>query len=85
MENGQEVADRLGGSGLGLPWITILDGEGKELTNSTGPEGNIGCPVKLEEQAYFVTMIERTVQHSDSDSIRKMQDALSAYAKSLAR
>ena len=83
MKNGQSVADKLGGKGQGLPWITILDANGEELVNSTGPDGNIGCPVKEQERAYFIEMIEKTKQHAGDEQIKQLAADLGEYAASL--
>ena len=83
MDQGQAVADELGGSGQGLPWITILDATGTELVNSTGPRGNIGCPVKEQERAYFIEMIEMTKQRAGDEQIKQLDSALAEYAASL--
>jgi len=83
MENGQAVADKLGGKGKGLPWMTILDATGKELVTSDGPGGNIGCPATEEEQAHFVSMVSETAQHADEATVEKLAAALKAYAATL--
>ena len=84
MKNGQAVGDQLAGKRQSLPWFTILDADGKELVNSTDPNGdNIGCPVKDTERAHFVSMIEHTAQRSDANEIKKVESALATYAESL--
>ena len=83
MENGQVVADKLGGGGEGLPWVTILDSEGEELVNSTGPRGNVGCPVIEQERAYFIQMLEKTQQRNSADDLEALSKALESYAASL--
>ena len=60
MKRGKEVADRLRDSQAGgIPWIAILDGEGKKLVTSDGPQGNIGYPAKPEEIAWFLEMLKK--------------------------
>ena len=83
MQDGKAVAGRLGGSGKGLPWMTILDAEGSELINSDGPEGNIGCPVGESEQAYFITMLRQTMQRTSDEDLDRLAAALKDYAASL--
>ena len=83
MTNGQTVADRLNGSGKGLPWMTILDATGKELVNSDSSEGNIGCPVSEGEQAYFMSMLKQTAQRTSDDTLNELAEALRAYAATL--
>lgn len=61
MKNGAEVALRLRGTAKGgIPWIVIVDSDGKALCNSDAPSGNVGCPVTPEEAAWFFSMLERT-------------------------
>ena len=81
MKHGDETANRLrGGSSGGIPWITILDGDGVELVNSDGPSGNIGCPITIEECAYFVGMIEKTMQRAPEGRVAAIARALDEYA-----
>ena len=82
MEHGDEIGkklrrDREGG----IPWIAILDSEGTELVTSDGPSGNIGCPITAEECAYFVTMIEKTIQHAPERRVAEIATALTAFAQ----
>ena len=82
MEHGDETGKKLRGDrGGGIPWITILDGDGEELVTSDGPNGNIGCPITEEECAYFITMIEKTIQHAPKGRIAEIADALEEHAK----
>jgi hypothetical protein len=82
MEQGGEVGTRLrdGRSG-GIPWMTILDGDGTELVTSDGPAGNIGCPITEDECAYFVQMIEQTIQHAPESRVAEIAKALDEYAQ----
>lgn len=84
MANGLAVVAKIRADASGgIPWMTIVDGTGKQLITSDGPNGNIGCPVSDEEQAYFVTMLEQTVQRSSAERIQKIASALGDYAKTL--
>ena len=67
--NGQAVADRLrsGHSGGGIPWMVILNADGKQLVTSDGPRGNIGYPSEPHEIEYFVAMLNQT-RHNLSDA-----------------
>lgn len=81
MEHGEEVAKLLRGKRTGgIPWITILNGEGKELITSDGPDGNIGCPIAEKECAYFVSMIAQTIQHAPDGRVAEIAKALDAFA-----
>ena len=65
MTNGKEVAARLMPKGSqGVPWMTILDESGTELTNSVGPQGNIGYPSEPSEIAHFADMLNKSKQRT---------------------
>lgn len=69
---------RAGHRGGGIPWMTILDGDGKELVTANGPKGNVGCPAQPEEIAWFRTMLERTgkrLQAADLDVVERHNKA----------
>ena len=82
MEHGDETARRLrGDQSGGIPWITILDADATELVTSDGPNGNIGCPITEQECAYFIGMIEKTIQHAPESQVAEIAKALDEYAK----
>ena len=58
-----------------MPWMVILDGDGKEMITSVGPEGNVGCPVQPAEIDHFVTMIQSS-SSSDEQRLEKIRVAL---------
>ncbi len=72
--HGPEVIERLGGAKKGLPWMAILDGEGKTLATGDDAAGqNIGCPYKDEEIAHFATMLKAsrvTLADADHEALR---------------
>ena len=83
MEGGQDVLtelknDRSGG----LPWMTILDGEGQEIISSVGPDGNIGFPVEPFEIEYFVEMI-KTASDASEEQLAAISEAMAENAKKL--
>ncbi|MBA2115353.1 thioredoxin family protein [Bremerella alba] len=41
----------------GVPWVAILDSDGKMLTNSNSSDGNIGFPSSEKGIAHFMTML----------------------------
>jgi hypothetical protein len=53
----------------GLPWFAFLDGDGKALIHSTGPQGNTGFPAKADEIAYFKTMLQAVKKKLTDDDI----------------
>lgn len=81
MQHGDEIGKQLRGDGGGIPWITIIDSEGAEIVNSDGPSGNIGCPISEDERAYFVTMIEKTIQHAPAGRVAEIAKALEEHAQ----
>ncbi|MEO6595945.1 MAG: hypothetical protein ABIP94_14430 [Planctomycetota bacterium] len=61
--NGKEINERLKGNRSGgLPWMVVLDAEGKEIVSSNlnGDGSNIGGPRSEEECAWFVEMLRKT-------------------------
>ncbi|MDB4417347.1 hypothetical protein N9293_00860 [Planctomycetota bacterium] len=84
--SGDAVAKRLRGERRGgIPWMVILDADGKELVSSDAPSGNIGCPVQPEEVAWFAEMLRRSTTRLDDDDVAGIQAELEAYAKTLRR
>ena len=81
MPDGQEMLNKYCKEPQGIPWFTILDGNGKELVNSTGPEGNVGCPVAESEIAYFMEMIEQTSKESTKESLASIKKSLEDYTE----
>jgi hypothetical protein len=66
--HGAEVIECLGGKEKGLPWLAILDAQGKTLATSEASGGNIGSPYKDEEIAHFVAMLQASrVNLTDAD------------------
>lgn len=79
--NAREVIARVrpdGGRG-GIPWMAVLDGDGKSLITSDGPKGNIGCPWQPHEIEYFRVMLERTRQKLTDGDLDAIIKALEAY------
>ena len=83
MEGGQDLLNELkkDQSG-GLPWMTILDGDGIEIISSVGPEGNIGFPVEPFEIEYFVEMI-KTASDASDQQLAAISEAMEENAKKL--
>ena len=83
MEGGKDVFNELKKERPGgLPWMVILDGDGKELITSVGPKGNVGCPVEPHEIEHFVDMIKQTSKASEAD-LSAISDAMEANAKKI--
>ena len=82
-KRGTEVIGKLraGHDDGGIPWLVVLDAEGKEMVTSDGPKGNIGCPVQPEEIAWFRTMLDRTKKRLTTAELDSIQQANEAFAK----
>jgi len=82
MEHGETVAEKLrqGHAGGGIPWMVILDADGKELVTSDAPEGNIGCPVQPAEVSWFLQMIEKTAPDLDDEELELLRGELEDFA-----
>jgi len=81
MTHGKEIYERLkkGRSG-GLPWLVILDQDGKELITGVGPGGNIGAPVQPEECAHFMEMLKTTRRQVTDAELKVVADDIEAFA-----
>jgi hypothetical protein len=83
--NGKAINERLKGDRKGgLPWMIVLDAEGKEIvTSNAEPKGgNIGGPVAPDECAWFGVMMDR----SRGDKVSKEQlDAMLADLEEFAK
>ena len=80
MENGAVVAKRLRKSRSGgIPWMVILDADGKELVSSDGPEGNCGYPLQPHEVDHFLNMLRSTSTRIDEKQLVEIKKALDEY------
>jgi thiol:disulfide interchange protein len=65
---GKALCDKMGAGKSGIPWIAILDAEGKTLTTSEAPgSGNVGFPYGDEEIAWFIRMLKESTNLSTED------------------
>jgi thioredoxin-related protein len=81
MAGAQEIYRRYCSKPQGIPWVVILDGKGKALVDSDGPQGNIGYPAEDAEIAHFVKMIQ-TVKHSLTEAdVDHLRESLATLAK----
>jgi glutamate formiminotransferase len=83
MKNGAELAKELRGKGGGIPWITIVNSDLKRLITSDAPTGNIGCPVKDKEIAWFMKMIKDTAKNLDEKEQAQIKVELVKHAKKI--
>jgi thioredoxin-related protein len=69
----------------GIPWFAILDVQGKALTTSDGPHGNIGYPAKPEEIAHFFSMVKGQARRIDEGQLDQLRKSLEQAAERLNR
>ena len=82
MTHGQAIFDRLKQKRSGgLPWLIVLDGDGKELVTGVGPAGNIGAPVEIVECAHFLDMLKQTRQRLTDGDLAVIAEDLEVFAK----
>jgi hypothetical protein len=76
--HGEEIINKLRPKAEGgIPWMVILDADGKPLITSDGPGGNIGYPGKPKESEHFEKMLRTTARHlSDAEIKTLVADAL---------
>jgi uncharacterized GH25 family protein len=69
--HGQEIIKKLRPKAQGgIPWMVILDADGKPLITSDGPEGNIGYPGEPQGAEYFEKMLRTTARHMGDAEIK---------------
>ncbi len=62
----------------GIPWFVLLDGDGKELADSNGPQGNIGCPNTDEEIEVWTGILRKvrvTLTDEDLEALKRSRVA----------
>ena len=65
----------------GIPWFVVLDAEGKAVTDSNGPNGNIGCPNSDEEIDAFLAILKKAATSLTDDDYAALKKSLVAYRK----
>lgn len=84
MKHGQDVLDRYThGKQGGIPWFVVLDGAGKALATSDGPDGNIGYPVEPREIEHFLSMVRKTARRIEPAQVEALGAALEAEARKI--
>ena len=76
--HGKEVIEKLRPEAEGgVPWMVILDSDGKPLITSDGPRGNLGYPGGLQDRPHFAKMWRTTAQRlSDAEINILLADVL---------
>ena len=67
----------------GIPWMVVLDGDGKRLVTSDGPKGNIGCPIQPHEISWFRSMLAKTRKSLSDADLDAVQQANEAFAEAV--
>ena len=82
MAHGKEVAKELRkGHRGGIPWSVFLAPNGSEIitADALGPgKGNIGFPVKSEEIAHFIVMLQAAQKKMTDGDLAIVEAALTA-------
>lgn len=85
MTHGKAINERLQQKRSGgLPWLIILDGDGKELITSNDPKNkgaNTGAPVQVTEVDHFLVMLKTTLQHATEADLQTIEQELREFAK----
>lgn len=76
-EGGEELLEayRQGRSG-GVPWFVFTDADGSSIVDSSGPNGNVGCPYTDEEIADFAAMLRKAAVRLDEEDIAALSASL---------
>jgi beta-lactamase regulating signal transducer with metallopeptidase domain len=61
----------------GLPWMAILDADGKPLITSDSPRGNIGFPESPQEISYFAWMLRATARNLTEEELQTLIQGVS--------
>lgn len=79
---GDKLMKEWGGERAGLPFMVILDANGKKLVDSNAKMGdklqNIGHPVKPEEVDHFMYMLHIGAPHLSAARVAKIKEFLSS-------
>lgn len=65
----------------GIPWFVFLEADGKELADSIGPGGNIGCPNTDEEIDTFIAILKKIAATLNDEDLAALRKSLLAHRK----
>jgi thiol-disulfide isomerase/thioredoxin len=65
----------------GIPWMVVLDAEGKQLITSDAAQGNIGCPVLDWEVEHFLMMLDYTCQSLGTDDLARLRQTVERFTE----
>ncbi|MBI1902257.1 MAG: hypothetical protein HYS13_14240, partial [Planctomycetia bacterium] len=75
--NCEGIAKRIWREPRSVPWMAILDADGKPLITSLGPEGNIGFPgPERQGIKHFEKMLRTTAQRMTEQDIESLLNGL---------
>lgn len=84
MTHGKDVQLKIRGTDKGgIPWIAILDAEGKQIANSDAAGGNIGYPVEPTEIGHFMSMLEAGGKKLETDDLARIRSVLEETAREI--
>jgi thioredoxin-related protein len=82
MTGGKDVLKKYNPSAEGgIPWFVILDADGKAVSTSVGPKGNVGFPADDHEVAHFVKVLEATKRRLTAADIGMLEKSLTPVPK----
>ena len=68
----------------GIPWFVVIDPtNGKVLSTSTGPDGNIGYPAKDSEIQHFMGMLEGAHKNLTAAELERIKGSLVAAGQKI--
>jgi hypothetical protein len=76
---GDELLQSLHGDKAGLPFLAVLDAQGKMIVNSNrledgkAQQSNIGHPVKPEEVDHFMAMMRKTAPRAKPEQLAALE------------
>jgi len=80
MTGGKEVLESYPrASKQGIPWFVFLEPDGKELADSNGPKGNIGCPITDEEIDTFLEILKKVAATLTAEDLAALRKSLVAH------
>lgn len=76
MTGGQELLDKLGGAGQGIPWFVFLNAAGDRIATSADSGENIGYPGDAPSAEAFSDMLAKLPARIDRDQLRAIRREL---------
>lgn len=84
MVGGMELATQLReGQGGGIPWVALYNGKGEKMATSSGPKGNVGCPVDPHEIRHFMNMLRIGAVNLTDKELAVLEASLTEHGKKI--